>query len=339
MSDWREAFYDEGRAYIARFVDDGADYVPHPVKIKQGWSHYVERGTYEGRDVVLKFFNMDERWQNELFCTRHFAATGLVPEIRATYGNRLIAMDYIPGTMPRQDGIDDSVLSNLEKRAILSRDLGQATGRISMVPLPTDSEGRFPPAGFVPFEPTGWFDDVVTGIDFYMDLARRIERQVPAYEVDLFAETLNLLEYARDRVADERRIMFLYDFGNLHVFNGRLQGIFDLESARLGTPSMQLSKGLACNTDYGLDREAFLSGYGEITGNHLDDGEHEILLAMQQLERLVRVCKDGKWDGSDADKELAKQIAQSSLEDLRRSVDAYSPWIDLARWFPSLAKN
>ena len=60
---------------------------------------------------------------------------------------------------------------------------------------------------------------------------------------------------------------------------------------------------------------------------------------MQQLERLVRVCKDGKWDGSDADKELAKQIAQSSLEDLRRSVDAYSPWIDLARWFPSLAKN
>lgn len=337
MSDWREAFYEEGRAYIERFVADGADYVPHSVKMKQGWSHYVERGTFEGLDVVLKFFNKDERWQNELFCTRYFAPTGLVPEIRATYGKRLIAMDYIPGTMPREDGIDDRVLSDPEKRAILSRDLGEATAKISIMPLPIGSDGTFPPPDFIPFEPTGWSDDVVTGIDFYIGLARRIEREVPAYDVDLFAETLTLLEYARDRVVDEPRILFLYDFGNLHVCHGRLQGLFDLESCRLGTPSMQLSKGLACTTDYGLDREAFLAGYSEITGSHPDDGDYEILLAMQQLERLLRVCKGGNWDGSAADKQQAEQIAQNSLEDLRRSVDIYRPWIDLARWFPSMA--
>jgi len=339
VSDWRKAFHEEGRAYIAAFVAQIPECSIHPGQMEQGWSHYVERGTYQGHDVVLKFFNMDERWQNELFCMEHLAPTGLVPKVRATHGRRLIVMDYVPGTMPRKYGIDDAVLSDPKRRELLSHDLGQATGKITMVPLPTDADGKFPPAGFVPFEPTGWSDSVVAGINFYIDLARRIKREVPAYEVAVFNEALRLLEHARNCTESEPKIMFRYDFGNLNVHDGRLQGIFDLESTRLGTPSMQLSKGLACCTDYGLDREAFLTGYEEITGTRPRDEDYLVLLAMNQLERLLRVCKGGNWDGSEADIKQADEIARNSLDDLRRSVNSYRPWIDVARWFPSMVDS
>ena len=99
---------------------------------------------------------------------------------------------------------------------------------------------------------------------FYVDLARRIEREVPGYDEPIYLESIALLESQIATVEEDRRILFHDDFGNLYVQNGELQGLFDLENCRLGVELMQLSKGLEACEQYGLCPESFLETYEEI---------------------------------------------------------------------------
>jgi hypothetical protein len=72
---------------------------------------------------------MAERWTNEVFYLQHFAPTKLVPEIHDVVHHRLVVMSFMPGTMPRRDGLEEIVRSSPAKQDDLSRQLGQATGK------------------------------------------------------------------------------------------------------------------------------------------------------------------------------------------------------------------
>ena len=138
---WREAFHQTAREFIADFVANNSGYSLSSEELTQGWSNHVALGSHEGEAVVFKYYSMTERWKNELFCLRHFAPTGCVPDVHAIVADQLIVMSFVPGTMPRRDGIDEKVLSNPDRLADLSRQLGQATGKLVATPLPTDSNG------------------------------------------------------------------------------------------------------------------------------------------------------------------------------------------------------
>lgn len=334
---WRESFKQTATTFISDFVAENPEYSLSSEKLEQGWTNHVALGSYQGEAVVFKYYSMPERWKNELFCLKHFAPTGFVPDVHTIVDDQLIVMSFVPGTMPRRDGIDQEVLSSPEKLVDLSHHLGQATGALVATPLPTDSEGTFPPPGFVPYSPVGWTSDLKESIAFFVDLGRRIYREVRAFSDPVFAEYLDLLEEESKTIDDERKILFHSDFGNLHVMDGRVQGFFDLESCRLGTESMQLSKALLACEHYGLIRESFLTGYEEVTGSRSCADNPFRILAMEQLEFLIlRICADGRWRGSDEDKNGSERFGSEAIPRLKKEISRHRHVINFRQWFPSL---
>ena len=337
---WRESFRHAATAFISDFVAENPEYSLSLGEFDQGWTNHVALGSHEGQAVVFKYYSMPERWRNELFCLKHFAPTGFVPDVHETVDYQLIVMSFVPGMMPRKDGIDPEVLSSPEKLADLSHHLGQATGRLVATPLPTDSEGEFPPPGFVPYSPVGWTSDLKESIELFVELGRRIHSEVRAFADPVFLEYLALLEDQSRTIGEERKVLFHSDFDNFHVMDGRVQGFFDLESCRLGTESMQLSKALLACKQYGLDLDPFLAGYEEVTGSRSCADNHLRILAMEQLEFLIlRICADGNWHGSDEDKERSERFASEAIPRLREEISQHRDAIDFSRWFPSLASN
>ena len=165
----------------------------------------------------------------------------------------------------------------------------------------------------------GWTSNLRESIGYFVDLGRRIHREVSTFGDSVFDEYLNLLDYQSSSIDDERKVLFHSDFGNLHVLNSRIQGFFDLESCRLGIESMQLSKALLACEHYGLDRESFLVGYKEVTGSRSLAEDHLKILAMEQLEFLIlRICADGSWRGSDEDKVASEQLGAQAIPRLKK---------------------
>ena len=334
---WRVAFEWTAAEFVARFVAERPEYKLHPEPVIQGATNYVARGYHRDEGVVYKYYSTPERWKNELFCLSHFAPTGVVPDVHESVMDRLTVMSFVPGTMPRRDGIDEKVLSDPARRAHLSHQLGQATGKLVATPLPTDPEGRSPPPGFVPLPWFAWSSNLQEDIEFYVELGRGIGREVPAYSDPIYSESLALLEHEGRTIEGERKVLFHNDFGNLHVAEGEFQSFFDLENCRLGTESMQLSKGLLACQHYGLGRDPFLAGYEEATGSRSTADNHLAMLAMTLLEPLLRITNNGKWSGSDGDKEMAERHATESMDHLREAVLLYREKIDVNRWFTSMA--
>ena len=160
---------------------------------------------------------------------------------------------------------------------------------------------------------------------------------MPACGDPIYSESLALLEHEGKTVEGQRKVLFHNDFGNLHVEDGEFQSFFDLENCRLGTESMQLSKGLLACQHYGLSRGSFLEGYEEVTGDRSIAGNHLAMLAMTLLERLLRITNHGRRQGSDGDGEMAARYATEEMGHLREAVLLYREKIDVNRWFPSMA--
>jgi hypothetical protein len=122
---------DAAEAVFAEFVRERSEYSVDSSPLRQGGTNILVRAVREDSPAVLKYFATPDRWRNELFCLRHFASTGLVPEVYDTLPDRLIAMEFIPGSTR----VDSNVVSP-EKLRHVSRQLGQAAGKLVGTPLP-----------------------------------------------------------------------------------------------------------------------------------------------------------------------------------------------------------
>ncbi len=338
MPDWRVAFEETAAAFIADFVVQSSEYSLDPEPVIQGATNFVTRGHHNGERVVFKYYSNPERWRNELFCLQHFSSTEIVPRVHHSITERLTVMTCVPGYMPRTDGIDDAVLSDPSRREDLGRQIGRVTGKLVSVPLPTDDDGLFPPPGFEPLPWFVWSTNLRGALEHYVELGKRIQREVPEYGAPIFTETLTLLAHQSEGIEGARKVLYHDDFGNLHISEGNFMGLFDIENCRLGTEAMQLSSGVGFCLHYGLGMEPFLEGYEEVTGNRSCGEDHLALLAMTQLQRIIRITDEGKWTGSEAAKEDTQRQAEGSLENLREAVLIYREGVDLNRWFPSLAE-
>ena len=339
--DWRVRFHRESNAFIAEFVASNPDYTG-PEAMDQGWSGHVARGTHRGRPVVFKVYNMHQRWTNELFLYRHYADTGFVPAVHDAVEPRLLVMDYVPGRMPRRDGIDPEFAANVELRADLGRHLGVAVASLVSTPVPTDDEGRFPPQGFIPYSPAGWTEDIGASIQRFVDLGWRINNAVRSYGQDpLFEQFLDFMAGQIEQIVNDRRVVHHSDFGNLNVLGTRVTGFYDLESDHIGTESMILGKMLGAANDYGLDQDSVLQGYASAGGNSALVDHPLRLLALEQMDPFIlRTCRDGRWQGTADELRTSEQLGPAAVQRIREGVQRYSRRVDrrarreLDRWFP-----
>lgn len=334
--DWRDRFHRESDELISQFVADHPDYTG-PEPMVQGWTSHVAGGTHDGQPIVYKVFNMHERWTNEMFLYRHYAHTGFVPALHGSVEPTLLVMDFVPGRQPRQEGIDPDILADPDKLAALSHHIGVATGALVSTPIPTDSDGRFPPPGFIEFTPTGWSQDIGASLQHLIDIGRRIHREVESFSDPVFDQSLDLLESQINDILDDRRIIHRADFGNLNVAGSRLMGFYDFESDHIGTESMIVTKLLGICQEYELDRDSLLAGYGSAGGNSSLAEQHLRTLAFSIVDGvLIRTSHDGRWTGSEEDLQRTQGLGAGMITRLRHTVLGYRGDIDLKQWFPGL---
>jgi len=279
---------------LGRFVAANPQYSLDPVQPTcRGSTNHLMFGRCARRRVVFKCFWSPDRWRNELYFLRLLGPTGLVPKVMATTDQKLIVMHRLPGTY-----VSDCTRTLADRpEAIdrLSREVGQALGRITQVPLTEDPQGYHPARCFVAIP---WGQDLRAVVMEYVRRCRRVQQVVPHYALPLADQSLSLVESSAARVGAEPQIVFHEDVGNMHAVRGHFRGFFDLEMARNGTESMQIGVALCYCGRGRLNRQPLFSGYQSQVGRHPDALS---ALAMNHLYHWIRACRWGRIGGDNDD--------------------------------------
>lgn len=329
----RKRMYDAARAEIMQFIQGHAGYSldaeqPEAVawQLAGGGTNFVVWGHYRDDPVIYKFFHPDwgaKRWRNESACLRHFAATGVVPAIYATVPETLIVMSCLPGRFIGDEAesgeLDDEALANL------GRELGGAVGRMVNTPL-TEDGGGYAIARDYAIIP--WNTDLCEAVRFYLKLCRRDQKLSPTGADPFYDASLALVENQIDRIPDQRHVIFHEDF---HCFahQGKLQGVFDLEMARLGTELMQLERVFRqCSPD-GLHWRHVLEGYQAEAGRSVRAQDYVFMLAMGLFYYHIRITRWGTPD-------TRADYVSMYLPDMREEAWKYADYVDLDAYLPGL---
>lgn len=272
-------------AALHAFIRQHSDYqIDAAQPAYRGGTNRVTFGRLGERPVVFKYFVTADRFANELACLRHFAATGLVPEVLASE-DRLIVMSRLAG-----DGLH---AARPEQAITLSEQIGDALGRLASVPL---REPGAEDAAVPEFRAILWGPSVREALDAYLRRCRRILSILPD-DGAFYRESLNRIERLADRVANESPILFHEDVSNLTVHDGVFVGFYDLEMCRLGTASMQLGVALNLCVAGPLSWPRVWSGFTRRLGGTWSEEDSLAALAMHHFYHWIRICRWGLWDG------------------------------------------
>ncbi|MCB0064524.1 MAG: hypothetical protein KDE19_20515 [Caldilineaceae bacterium] len=301
----------------------------------RGGTNFVTFGHLGEQPVVFKYFVRTYRWAHECFCLRHFAETGYVPKILDVVPERLIVMTRLPANN------DDNAQLHLAERQQISYQLGQAVATFVQWPLPT-AENR--PVCDSEFEQFAWRSDVGDLVRQCVTLCRQIQQALPVYQIDLFTESINLVEQQIDYIDQQPRLLFHEDIPNMCVYRGQFQGFYDLEMVRIGTEALQLGVVVDLIKPHWQDEQwlvwpDFLQGYQATTGRSLDERAFAAILAMNHFYYHIRICRWGKWNGDPAQTaslHFAKTMAPGYLKAIKTACYNLRQWVDLKQWFPSL---
>lgn len=293
---------------VERFVQDHPQYrVDANQSGSQSVTNYVifgHRKDHSGdQRVIFKYFCRDERKQRELFALRHFAATGLVPQLLEDEGPRLIVISYISGTfLPRPE--DDPAAFQAVDRQVMGRTLGAATAQLVNTPLTAEAaqefENRFYDGETLPA--------YLQGI---LQASQAIHQRVACYQGELFGRSLALIEENLPFILAQPRLLYHQDAANMHFVGSRFSGFFDLEMCRVGTEAMQIGSLGHVMAPYGV-QDGFTQGFADVTGRVLNAEDWAASRAFAHFMVWRYISDYGDWQGEPLPPEqMAEVVAQA----------------------------
>ena len=280
----RKAFEHTAHRAIEQFASE------HPlyrVDVEQsnyrGGTNYILYGHAAEQPVVFKYFVRPARWQNELYCLRHFQLTGFVPRIFEIVPEQMIVMARLPNEYLV---IEDPSSPVVQK---LSHEVGLALAALAQFPLPDTLDADSPVLNFSMID---WGNNLADVIQHYLDWGQRAIAETPACQDPYLAHALTLIESQRDHVAGQTHILFHEDISNFAQVEGTFQGFYDLEMCRLGCEAMQLGVALDLCGRGRLHWSSLRQGYEQGLGYTLRDDDLQAILPMQHFYHLIRICDD-----------------------------------------------
>jgi hypothetical protein len=260
--------------------------------------------------VVFKYFCRDERKEREVFALRHFAATGVVPQLLAEYEQRLIVLSWIPGGWlpePAATPLDATA------RAQAGYTLGQATAKLVQVPPSAATAHAFESR----FYQGQILTDYIQGI---LQASWAIHRRVACYGDPIFADSLTTIEANLPTLLGQPRLLYHQDALNVHFADNRCTGFFDLEMCRVGTVAMQIGSLWRIIATYGL-WDAFVQGFADGTGSRLGAQELAASRAFAHFMLWRSISEYGDWHG--------EALAAAEMATLDENAAGYRRQIEL----------
>lgn len=253
-----DAFYERAVAAVRAFMEerDGWQFSAQPPFV-QGNSHRVVRACWNDAPVVFKFYSNPSSKESELAALRHYASSGLVPEIIDTEPDYLLVMTETPGTTLR-DLLQGDSEQNSPKWPERMRQIGKAIARFAQMPLD--------PA--MPAQVELW-------IASSLEASWRVYEAEPSYHTALFRQSLEMQEAFLPTVMEPPFFLYNADLnpGNILIDDGNLSGFVDVEACRPGTLALQCGGVLFSLAAYDYNQDiapglwsAFLEGYEGLMG-------------------------------------------------------------------------
>lgn len=270
---------------------------------QRGDGQHVDRQPSDEQRVIFKYFCRDERKQRELFGLRHFAATGIVPQLLEDVGPRLIVVSHIEGNFLHGPEVDEAAFQAIDRQT-MGYTLGQATAKLVNTPLSTeaaaDFESRFYNGETLP----AYFQNI-------LQASKEIHRRVACYQDEIFAHSLATIEASLPTLLAQPRLLYHQDALNMHFVGSRFSGFFDLEMCRVGTEAMQIGSLWRIFTTFGC-WDAFAQGFSAGTGRALSQQSIAASRAFAHFMLWRSISDYGDWHGEPlAEAEMAEMVAQA----------------------------
>ena len=294
---------------ITQFVADHPHYRIDPDQSgSQSVTNYVvfgqRRDEHGEQPVVFKYFCRDERKEREVYGLRHFAATGLVPQLLDEHGTRLIVVARIGGGFLPNPATQTAAFHMVDK-ALVGFTLGQATAQLTSVPLTAGAAQAF----------ESRFYDGESLAKYLSDILRAssaIQQRVACYRDPIFAQSLAQIDANLDALLRQPRLLYHQDALNVHFDQSRFTGFFDLEMCRVGSAAMQIGALWRIFTDYGNWGD-FAAGFANGAGRELTKADLEMSRAFANFMVWRSISDYGDWHGETLDDEAMAQIEQDAI--------------------------
>jgi hypothetical protein len=327
-----DALLTEAERVVERYVTEHPGYAIDAEQPEyRGGTNRVILGSHHGQPVVFKYFVTPQRWVNERTCLQHYQSAGIVPRVIDAVPERLLVIERIGGS-DGLGGVEDGALTAGQVQE-LSRQVGQALGKITGTPLPTSWEGYPPIRDFPGLRWSTRLDEVV---QWYLTSSRRVQAAIPAYAEPFCSGSLSLLASQVEGVGRARQILFHEDIWNLRVDGDRFLAFYDLEMCRSGTESMQLGVAVELCGPGRLDWAHLQRGYEAEVG--LQPAETDLLavLAMNHFYHWIRACRWGNWDGDPGETEHLRDAARDAdhhISRMKAACRVLGEHVDVTPWF------
>ena len=294
----------------ARYAQENPAYALDAVQpAARGQANCVAFGRRGEERVVFKSFCEAARKEREAFALRHWAATGLVPEL-LDETDELVVMSFVEGEL-----IEDLIGRVDSDRA--GRALGGAVAGLTKVPF-EEAVARFEALPFSGDSLAGYFDRI-------LEPARQVCTRAAAYGDAGFVRSLDFIEAQRGFVLAQPRLLYNQDIRNALFVGERLGGFIDFELSWAGTEAMQLgSLGVLLRLAAGRGGDAaalwraMTQGYGEGRGKALDAEETAACRAVALFLVWRDITEYGRWRGEESVLAPDKnRMAAQHAQDLR----------------------
>jgi hypothetical protein len=295
-SDWPARFTAEALAKVDAFLVEHSGYTRDGVEQPgQGATNRVIFAHRDHEVVVFKVFCEAERKERECFGLRHWAKTGLVPQLLWDVDSRMIVMSYVAGTYLRESRAADG--EGFWHGGC--REVGRAIGSLTRVPLSAEDRTAFE-SRFYQDSPT-----LAAYLGRILELARSIHERDRDFRDGFWRGSLGLMEAALPGILAEPAVLYHQDVANLHVRRGRFMGFFDLEMCRVGCATMQLASSLAMLARERVPGETFQDGWGAFregwevaTGKPLGAADLRAALAVAHFLAWREISRYMSYDGT-----------------------------------------
>ena len=294
---------------ITQFVADHPHYRIDPDQSgSQSVTNYVifghRRDEQGEQPVVFKYFCRDERKERELYGLRHFAATGLVPQLLDEHGTRLIVVARIGGGFLPNPATQTAAFHMVDQ-ALVGFTLGQATAQLTSVPLTAGAAQAFESRFYEGESLAKYLNNILRA-------SHAIQQRVACYRDSIFADSLAQIDANLDAMLGQPRLLYHQDAMNMHFDQSRFTGFFDLEMCRVGIEAMQIGALWRIFTDYD-NWVAFAAGFANRTGRELSKANLEMSRAFANFMVWRSISDDGDWHGKDLGDAAMAQIEQDAM--------------------------